>query len=106
MLQRSHVDGRLRAFIKSKVIAPPFIWYTWLRFVSANYDTLGIAGTKMIVKELLLVSRLLAEATGFAHHSEACLCLVLLFEKRLFLMIAEESVCSLRKLIFCGHVQG
>ena len=104
MLQRLHVDTWLRAFIKSKVIAPPVIWYTWLRFVTANYDALGIAGAKMIVKELLLVSRLLAKATSFAHHAEASLCLVLLFEKRLFVLTAEESVCSLRKLIFCGHV--
>lgn len=104
MLQRSHVDAWLGAFIESEVIAPPVIWYTWLRFVTANYDTLGIARSKMIVKELLLVNRLLAEATGIANHAEAGLCLVLLFEKRLFVLIAEESVCGLRKLIFCGHV--
>ena len=104
MLNRSHIDAWLRAFMESEVIAPPFIWYTWLRFIATDYDALGIAGAEVVVKELLLVGRLLAEATGFAHHSEACFCLVLLFEKRLFLMIAEESVCGLRKLIFCGHV--
>ena len=101
MLNRSHIDAWLRAFMESEVIAPPFIWYTWLRFIATDYDALGIAGAEVVVKELLLVGRLLAEATGFANHAEAGLCLVLLFEKRLFVLIAEESVCSLCKLIFC-----
>ena len=95
MLQRPHIRSRLRAFIESKVIAPPVVWYTGLRFIASHDDAVGVTGAELIVEELLLVGWLLAEATRFANDAKAGLRLVLLFEQRLFLISAEEGVCSL-----------